>query len=270
MAGDIRTNVHDQGEGSPVVLLHGSGPGVSAWANWQRTIPALGKAFRVIAFDIVGFGFTERPETITYDLETWRRHLEAVVDTLGLGQVAIVGNSFGGALALAYAIAHPDRVTRLVLMGSVGVRFPLTEALDRVWGYEPSPESMRRLLELFVVDPSRISDDLVAMRYRATLRPGVQDAYRRMFPAPRQRSIDALASPEDALRRLPHPTLLLHGGEDQVVPPTTSHRLFALLGSAELHLFGGCGHWIQFERPEAFNRLLLEFLTRPAGAAERG
>lgn len=260
-AGGIRTNVHDRGAGEPVVLLHGSGPGVSAWANWRLTIPALEPRFRVIAPDIVGFGFTERPAGITYDLATWRRHLAGLLDALGLGTVSLVGNSFGGALALSFAIAQPERVRRLVLMGSVGLRFPITEALDLVWGYEPSIDNMRRLLDIFVYNRDLVSDDLAELRYRASARPGVQEAYRQMFPAPRQRWVDALASPEEAIASLPQPTLVVHGREDRVIPPTCSQRLFGLIPRAELHMFGRCGHWTQIEHADRFNRLVADFLS---------
>lgn len=260
-AGGIRTNVHDRGTGEPVVLLHGSGPGVSAWANWRLTLPALEPRFRVIAPDIVGFGFTERPAGITYDLGTWRRHLTDLLDAFGLASVSLVGNSFGGALALSFAIAQPERVRRLVLMGSVGLRFPITEELDLVWGYEPSIDNMRRLLDIFVHNRELVSDDLAELRYRASVRPGVQEAYRQMFPAPRQRWVDALASPEEAIASLPQPTLVVHGREDRVIPPTCSQRLFGLIPQAELHMFGRCGHWTQIEHADRFNRLVVDFLS---------
>lgn len=260
-AGGIRTNVHDRGSGPNVVLLHGSGPGVSAWANWRLTIPALERQFRVIAPDIVGFGFTERPAGITWNLSTWCRHLHALLDALDVAQADLVGNSFGGALALAFTIAHPDRVRRLVLMGSVGIRFTITPALDEVWGYRPSVEAMKRLLELFVYDQSLATSDLAELRYRASLRPGAQEAYEQMFPAPRQRWVDALASPEHEIAALNQPALVIHGREDRVIPPSCSQRLFALIPRAELHMFGRCGHWTQIEHADRFNRIVGDFLA---------
>ena len=139
IAAGYRTNVHDHGEGGfPVMMIHGSGPGVTAWANWRLVIPELAKHRRVVAPDMLGFGYSERPEDQTYDRERWVKHALGVMDELGLEQVDLVGNSFGGGLALALAIEHPERVRRLVLMGSVGVSFPITKGLDEVWGYEPS------------------------------------------------------------------------------------------------------------------------------------
>ena len=133
----IATNYHDVGEGFPALFIHGSGPGVSAWANWRLVMPALSERLRLIAPDMAGFGFSERPAGIQYDLDTWVTQAIGLLDALGLEQADVVGNSFGGALALAMAIRHPQRVRRLVLMGSVGVPFDITEGLDAVWGYTP-------------------------------------------------------------------------------------------------------------------------------------
>ena len=259
-AGGIRTNHHDEGSGSPVLLVHGSGPGVSAWANWRLTLPALSRRFRVVAPDVLGFGYTERPRGTSYDVGTWVGHLVAYLDALDLERVSVVGNSFGGALALHLATRFPERVDRLVLMGSAGTSFPLTRGLDAVWGFEPSLPAMRQLLDVFAFDSSLLTDDLVAMRLRAATRPGVHEAYRQMFPAPRQAAVDALAVDEDLLRRLPHRTLVVHGRDDRVIPWSSSVHLHELVPDSDLHVFGRCGHWVQFERAEEFNRLVGDFL----------
>lgn len=259
-AAGIATNYHDAGRGRPVLLIHGSGPGVSAWANWRLTLPALAQGRRVIAPDMVGFGFTERPAGISYDLDTWVGHALGVLDALDLDRVDVVGNSFGGALALALAIRHPGRVRRLVLMGSVGVPFPITEGLDRVWGYQPSVEAMRGLLDLFAHDRALVNDELAELRYQASIRPGFQESFSAMFPAPRQRWVDAMASPDDAIRAIAQPTLIIHGREDKVIPPDTSRRLFDLIPDAQLHMFGHCGHWTQIEHAARFNALVGGFL----------
>ncbi|MDI3261993.1 MAG: alpha/beta fold hydrolase [Fulvimonas sp.] len=259
--GDFETNVHDRGQGPAVLLIHGSGPGVSAWANWRPVLPVLAERFRVIAPDMVGFGYTERPAGIHYDLDTWCRHALAVLDALGVERAHIVGNSFGGALALALATRHPERVGRLVLMGSAGLSFPITPGLDAVWGYTPSVANMRKLLDIFAYNRALVNDELAELRYRASTRPGVQEAYAAMFPAPRQRSVDALATPEEALRKLDKETLIIHGREDQVIPLESSYRLHALIGPSQLHVFGHCGHWTQIEQTARFNRLVTDFFA---------
>ena len=133
-AGGIDTNFHDVGTGNPVVLIHGSGPGVTAWANWRTVIPNLSGAFRVIAPDMVGFGYTARPADAVYSLDGWVKHALDFLDALGIERTHVVGNSFGGALALALAIRAPERIDRLVLMGSAGLAFDLTPGLGRGMG----------------------------------------------------------------------------------------------------------------------------------------
>ncbi|MDE2394626.1 MAG: alpha/beta fold hydrolase [Burkholderiales bacterium] len=261
VAAGIRTNYHDQGQGSPLLMIHGSGPGVSAWANWRLAIPELARARRVIAPDMVGFGFSDRPPGQRYTMDGWVEQAVGVLDALDLERADVVGNSFGGALALALAIRHPQRVRRLVLMGAVGVPFAITPGLDAVWGYEPSFEAMRRLMDVFAWDRSLASDELAQLRYEASIRPGFQESFAAMFPAPRQRWVDAMCSPEAAIRALPHETLVLHGREDQVIPLANSLTLARWIPNSQLHVFGHCGHWTQIEHGARFNRLVGDFLA---------
>lgn len=267
VADGLRTNYHRVGSAGPsptappALLLHGSGPGVSAWANWRLNLAPLGERVEVVAPDLVGFGFTERPADAAYSLDRWRRHLLGFADALGLERFSLVGNSFGGALALSIAAAVPERVHRLVLMGSVGVPFEITPGLDAVWGYQPSLRAMRELLDLFAFDRSLVTDELAQLRYAASVRPGFQESFAAMFPAPRQRWVDALTVPEEEIRALPHRTLVLHGREDRVIPLGNALRLLELLQHPELHVFGECGHWTQIEHAATFNRLVGDFLA---------
>ena len=261
-AAGIRTNYHDSGgAGTPVLLIHGSGPGVSAWANWRLVMPALAQQARVIAPDMVGFGYTERPQGFVYSMDAWVRQAVGLLDALGIERTDLVGNSFGGGLSLALAIAHPERVRRLVLMGSAGVSFPLTEGLDAVWGYTPSVENMRAIMDYFAFDQGLMSDDLARLRFEASIRPGFQESFAAMFPAPRQRWIEALASAEADIRALPHQALVIHGREDRVIPLSTSLTLSSWIQRSQLHVYGQCGHWTQIEHAARFARLVGDFLA---------
>ena len=258
VANGIGTNYLRAGTGSPVVLVHGSGPGVSAYANWRLTIPDLATEHCVLAPDMAGFGFSDRPGG--YDMELWLRQLIGLFDALGLEKASLVGNSFGGGLSLAFASRYPERVDRLVLMGSVGISFPITDGLDKVWGYQPSIENMRAILDLFAFNRELVNDDLAELRYRASIEPGFQESFGSMFPEPRQRWVDAMATSEDAIRRLPHETLIVHGREDRIIPVENAFRLLNLVDRSQVHIFGRCGHWTQIEHATAFNQLLLNFL----------
>jgi 2-hydroxymuconate-semialdehyde hydrolase len=234
---------------------------VSAWANWRLVMPELAKQARVIAPDMVGFGHSERPAGQAYTMDAWVAQAVGVLDALDIEKTDLVGNSFGGALALALAIRHPQRVRRLVLMGSVGVPFTITPGLDAVWGYEPSFDAMRGLLDIFAFDRSLVSDELARLRYEASIQPGFQASFAAMFPAPRQRWVDAMASPEAAIRALPHQTLVIHGREDQVIPLANSLTLAGWIPRAQLHVYGQCGHWTQIEHAARFARLVGNFLA---------
>ena len=152
-------------------------------------------------------------------------------------------------------------------MGSVGVPFPITPGLDAVWGYEPSLARMRELLDIFAHDRALVTDELAQLRFEASTRPGFQESFGAMFPAPRQRWVDAMASGEADIRRLPHETLVIHGREDKVIPVQTSLALASLIPRAQLHVFGQCGHWTQIEHAARFAQLVGNFLAE-AGTDE--
>jgi pimeloyl-ACP methyl ester carboxylesterase len=260
-ANGIKTNYLEAGQGDPVVLIHGSGPGVTAYANWRLVMPALAERFRVVAPDMAGFGYSERPAGITYGVQTWADQVTGLMDTLEIPRAHLVGNSFGGAIALRIATQHPGRVAKLVLMGSMGVPFPITEGLERVWGYEPSFENMRKVLDVFAYSRDLVNDELAEVRYRGSIQPGFQESFAAMFPVPRQRWVEAMCTPEDQIRALPHRTLLVHGREDQVIPLQTSLRLAELIDNADLSVYSHCGHWSMIERTRDFNRQVGEFFS---------
>ena len=246
----------------PVLLLHGSGPGVTATANWRPIIPALSASCRVIAPDQLGFGGTATGEQRTYGRTAWTDHALALLDTLELSTVDIIGNSMGGAIALSIAAARPDVVRRMVLMGSMGVAMALPDGLDAVWGYTPGMERMRQVIGLFAHDRDRITDELVELRYQASLDPPVRDSWEAMFPEPRQRWVDDLALSGVELAAIRAAVLLVHGRDDRVVPwRSSSAQLVDLLPDARLHVLSGCGHWAMIERTADFLAVVQPFLA---------
>jgi len=261
VAAGLKTNYIEAGSGAPVILIHGSGPGVTAWANWRLVIPALATKFRVVAPDIAGFGYTERKAGVEYKLDFWVEHLVAFMDALGIAKARFVGNSFGGALTLAITARYPERVERFVLMGSAGTSFKLTPGLEAVWGYEPSIDNMDKIVRSFAYDTGFITADLVKSRYEASVRPGFHETYSQMFQEPRQPKIEALATPDDQIRAIKQRALLLHGRDDKIVPLEASLRLHQLLTHADMHIFGECGHWTQIERKDDFARIVMEFFA---------
>lgn len=259
--GSFNTNYHDIGEGEPIMFIHGSGPGVSAFANWRLCMPSISEKFRVIAPDMVGFGYSDRPENMVYSMDIWVQQTIDLMDALEIERINLVGNSFGGALALSLSIKYPERFNKIVLMGAAGVDFDLTYGLDKVWGYTPSIENMKELLDIFAYNRELVSDDLAKLRYEASVRPGFQESFSSMFPTPRQNGIDLLSSDENDIKNIKHDTLIVHGREDKVIPLQNSIKLNQLIKKSQLHIFGECGHWTQIEHNKRFNKLLLDFFS---------
>ena len=260
--GGYKTNYHDTGSGEPVLLLHGSGPGATGWANWRGAIPVLKERFRVVAPDLVGFGYTERPAGMQYRImDTWVEQILSFLDALKIDRTSLVGNSFGGALSLHLAVRAPSRIKKMVLMGSSGVPMRLTPELDALWGYTPSFENMKQVMKNMAYNQALVTDELVEMRLRASLRPGTHEAFAALFPAPRARWIEAQIVPQEKLRAIPHPTLIIHGRDDKIVPMEGSLKLLEAIDDSRLHVFGRCGHWTMIEHRDRFNALVSAFLS---------
>jgi 2-hydroxymuconate-semialdehyde hydrolase len=263
--GEVPTAVLDTGDvGSelpPVLLLHGSGPGVSAAANWRPVIPALAATRRVIAPDQLGFGGTANGSKRAFGRAAWTDHAFALLEALGIAEVDVIGNSMGGAIALSMAAARPVAIRRIVLMGTMGVAMALPPGLDTVWAYAPGVEAMREIIGLFAHNRALITDELVQMRYESSLNPPVRDSWAAMFPPPRQRWVDDLALSGAELNAVTQPVLLVHGADDRVVPwRSSSAPLVDLLPDSRLHVIGGCGHWTMIEKTAEFLGVVEPFL----------
>lgn len=257
-----RTNVHDVGTGPALLLLHGSGAGVSGWANWRGLIPEMAPDYRVIVPDLVGFGYTETPADFEFRfMDSWIDQVLALLDALGVERAHILGNSFGGSLALWLAARRPALFDRLILMGPGGWPSRVNADLEALWSYTPSLDNMKRLMDIMAFDRSLVTDELAELRYRATLRPGAQETFERVFPAPRQRWLDAQALPLADLIAIEHHVLIMHGRDDRVVDPMGSWHLHQQLRNSQLHMFGNCGHWTMIEHARRFRAQLKDFLS---------
>lgn len=259
--GNYQTHYHEAGEGENVLLIHGAGLGVSAWANWRLLFPLLSQKNHVFAFDLVGYGSSEKPEDMNYSKEVWIEHIIDFIEEKMKPPVCVVGNSMGGILSLHIANRRPDLIKKQILLGVPGVHFEITEALDFAWGAEPSFENVRRIVSYFAYDQSFAqNDDLVKIRYESSNAEGVYATFSSMFPAPRQRHIDDLVLTDKELQTIQTPTLLIHGREDKLVPAETSWKMATSLPNADFHLLSNCGHWIQIEKSSEFANLVTNFL----------
>ncbi len=268
--GSYETHLNRAGEGNEeaILFLQGSGPGATAWSNWQFALPALGERFDCLAPDLIGYGKSEHlddpPQGVAAWLDVWIEQQIGLLDSLDLSTVHLVGNSMGGALALHLLDRHPERVKRVALMGTMGTPHQIRSWLDQLWGFydEPSQERMAEAISWFVYDPDTVGGDLESiaeMRYPAAIDENVRRSFSAMFPAPRQQHVDDLAIPDLRLQRMDRPVLLVHGRDDGIVPLETSLYLLERLPNVQMHVFGQCRHWIMIEYAAAFNRLIEDF-----------
>lgn len=251
------THLHDVGEGTPVVFLHGSGTGVSAAANWWLTLPAVQSSVRAIAPDLIGFGATIQAPDATYGIRDWGAHTLRVLDALDIDKAWLLGNSLGGWIALQLAIEHPDRVLGVISMGTGGSA--PTAAIKAHASPNIEHAALRRSFEGFVTDPALVTDAMVAARQVVAEYEVASGRLDRVIQA-RERDRAALPLHNDALAELDLPVLLVHGLADHVIPPARTWELVNVIPTADAVVFQGCGHWSQIERADAFAELVTNFV----------
>jgi 4,5:9,10-diseco-3-hydroxy-5,9,17-trioxoandrosta-1(10),2-diene-4-oate hydrolase len=269
---DPRLHYHDAGSGEPFVLLHGSGPGVSGWSNFRGNLPILAERFRTVVPDLPGFGLSE---LVPLDRAYPKVAADAVIrlmDAAGIERAHLLGNSMGGYAALELALAHPERVDRMVLMGPGGLAANVfspdpSEGAKRLFEFmtSPSREGMQTWVSTMVANTSVVDDQLIDERMDNALRPGAIESAFTIFASLAQHPdpVPIFAR----LDRIKTPTLVMWGRDDRMVPYEGAAFGYRRLPNAELHVFSGCGHWAQVERKDDFERVVVEFLTRkPAGA----
>jgi 2-hydroxy-6-oxonona-2,4-dienedioate hydrolase len=269
--GDAEYKVHynDVGpaSGHPVVMLHGSGPGATGWANFHRNIePFVAAGYRLLLIDMPGFGKSDPFLNTAGSRSDFNgRIVKLVLDALKVERTHLIGNSMGAHSTTAFALANPERVGKLVLMGggtggpSQFVPMP-TEGIKLInFVYrEPTLENVKRMMNVFVYDASALTDDLLQLRVENMLanRTHLDNWVKSLAANPKQFS--------DYGPRLPEvkaPTLVIWGRDDRFVPFDIGLRLLWGMPNAEMHIFNRCGHWAQWEHADKFNRMVLEFLA---------
>lgn len=266
-------SVTTAGEGTPLVLMHGGGPGASALANYRDNLPAFA-GFRAVLPDQPGFGASYRPSAAELaDRSITEIAVDAtfqVLDALGVDRFHLLGNSLGGATALGMAIAQPARVRRLVLMAPGGGWLPTgptpTEGQKAMFRYYngdgPSFAKMKNFVGTMVADSRRFDDANIAARYEASLDPSHAEFYHRYNAAFAARGgMDPLWKDLD---RITAPTLLVWGRDDRTITLDGAGLMLAKIRDVQLHVFGRCGHWVQVERKAEFERLVVDFLEDDA------
>lgn len=251
------THYHELGAGTPILFLHGSGTGVTAAANWWLNLPELSELGRCIAIDTIGYGQSIAAEGTEYGIREWVHHAVRVLDALGIEKTWIVGNSLGGWLALQFAIDFPERLLGIVSMGTGGAT--LTGALQSHSNPVLTEDGIRKTLEMFVVDTSLVTDELVSLRYESALNDTASDRLAAVVAA-RDRDRTELPLDFEALGAISIPVLLIHGVQDVVIPVSRTWELLNVIPNADAHIFSQCGHWSQVERASEFNQVVGQYL----------
>jgi pimeloyl-ACP methyl ester carboxylesterase len=231
-AGRYRVHYHEAGHGPAVIMLHGAGPGASAWANFSGNFGPFAERHRTLLVDMLGYGGSESEVSDSEPATTVRaRAVRDLMDALGIERASFVGNSMGGTVAMAFAVDYPERTEQLVLMGAGGLTRTVvapqpTEGHRRLAeaAANPSMETMQALVNAMLFDPSLVSREFALIQAR---------------------------------------TLIVWGREDRVNPLEIGLQLLRDIPGSRLHVFRSCGHWAQIEHQEEFNRIALDFLAAP-------
>jgi 4,5:9,10-diseco-3-hydroxy-5,9,17-trioxoandrosta-1(10),2-diene-4-oate hydrolase len=266
---DTRAGLHyyEAGQGEPVVMLHGGGPGASAWSNFGRNLPVFAEKFRTLIVDQPGFGQSDKPEITSQYFTFSADALLKLLDEVGVERAHLLGNSLGGGTAVRFALRYPDRAGRLVLMAPGGLGLNVfapdpTEGIKRLYQFAappgPSKEKLAAFLRTLVYDQSLVTDELVDERYATASDPESLKAMASM-------GASFAKDPEEGMlwreaHRLRQRVLLIWGREDRVNPLDGALLALKVIPRAQLHVFGRCGHWAMLEKFAEFNRLAMDFL----------
>ncbi|MFK9095010.1 alpha/beta fold hydrolase [Bacillus salipaludis] len=259
------SNRSGEGNSETILFLHGSGPGVFAWANWRYALNACSEQYDCLAPDLLGFGNSSHPNPIPKNRQGWMDHwvnqLIEMLDVLGIQKAHVVGNSLGCSVALELLLEHPERFDKVVLMGPGGTpNTKLSTELARAKGFydNPSEKKMRQIMSWFVYDDEKLAPEIDALaqtRYETAMRPEIHLSNESIF------ATAAVPVPVTALKRIKNPVLLVHGRDDMVCSVESSYYLLSYLPNVQLHVYGQTGHWTQIEQKDSFNLLIQNYFS---------
>jgi pimeloyl-ACP methyl ester carboxylesterase len=246
-------NIHyfEAGRGPVVIFLHGLGAVKEVWLS---SMGALSGNYHVYAIDQLGFGHSDKP-LIDYKIASWVDFLQAFMQSQNIAKATIVGNSVGGWIATEFAVRHPEMLDKLVLVDSAGL--PWRQGGAAVPLNPSSIAETRTLLEALFYDKKNVTDQLVLQVFTNHMRSN--DGYTI------QRTLVGFAQPQfedDKLKSIHAPTLVVWGRQDELIGVDRAEKFRDSIPGAKLVIIEQCGHVPQIEKPEEFNRALLEFLGK--------
>ena len=265
-----RMHYHDVGAGDALVFLHGGGPGVSGWSNFKYNLPQLAQHFRCIVIDQPGFGRSHQPVFKEHFFDYSARAVRGTLAAIGVDKAHFLGNSLGGGTTVRIALDAPQLVDRLVLMGPGGLAlnlfYPgLTEGLaavrDFYRGEGPTREKMAEFIRIMVFDPKWVTDEFVEERFALANDASTMEGTIRALENIRSKEFWDGGDLWRDIDRIRAKTLLVWGRDDKTMPVDGAFFALKRMRDVQLHVFGRCGHWVQMEHTQAFNRLVRDFLS---------
>ena len=267
--GDYSIRVNESGERSnpTIVFLHGSGPGATGMSNWQRAITTLSTEFHCVAPDILGFGDSSHPDPPPAGMAAFAElrvdTIVGLLDAMKIDKAHFVGNSMGGMFTLLLAGRVPERVDKILLMGSGGAPVASGPNIGKLVRFydEPTAEKMAEMMAAFVFDPSMFGDQLQSIAAARMPMASREDVRRSHLATFNFKAGPTVKFEPDYLATITHKTLCVHGADDTIVSPENSDYFREHLPNAEQVVIKGCGHWTQIEHPDTFAHLASTFFA---------
>lgn len=265
---------HEAGDGPPLLLLHGSGPGVTGWRNYRGVLADFAEHFHCYVLEFPGFGVSDPGPD--HPMMMAQASVGMFLDGLGLGPVHLIGNSMGGIVATKVAIDEPHRVSKLVTIGGMGKNTFSPgpgEGIKLLMEFTDNPtrEALVRWLHSMVFDRAVVTEQLIEERWALATEPTTLEIARRMYSSKAMAAMGAAAAASTAvpywaqLNKIKAPTLLTWGRDDRVSPVDMAILPMRDIPNGEVHIFPNCGHWTMIEARDAWVASVLAFLTRPEG-----
>ncbi|PWA11967.1 alpha/beta hydrolase [Pueribacillus theae] len=258
----LTTHYWEVGEGEPLILIHGGGAGADAWINWRKLLERYSKnGFRTIAYDLIGYGESSKPdpENFKYDHEARAEQLISFIKALGLEKVSLIGNSLGGATSIVATLKEPDKINKLVLMGTGGRRRPgeTSASFKSLHSFGNERDEMRQIIRNLTNPEFEIEEEMIEYRLKLANDPETSKAYSAIMKYLKEGNSFI---PDEEIKKIKHKTLLVHGRNDNQVPVEKSFELEKLIENAWLYVIPHCGHWAMIERTDEFIKLTTDFL----------
>jgi pimeloyl-ACP methyl ester carboxylesterase len=262
---------HDVGDGPPLLMLHGSGPGVTGWRNFSGNLATFAPHFRCLVLELPGFGVSD--PTGEHPMAGAPSAVLRFADGIGLDRVDVIGNSMGGIVGAQVAIEQPERVRRLVTVGGLGRNLlsPTPgEGINLLMDFTDDPTRARLVawLHAMVFDRSIVTEEMIEERWARATEPATLASARQMYSRAAFAAGAAAAAKSDRapywalLHRIRAKTLVTWGRDDRVSPVDMALLPMRTIPDAELHVFPNCGHWAMIEQKDAWESAVLAFLTR--------